>query len=149
MYFILQLLGIYLLYLFHHDHLLSNVYRLRPKNHVKELSSFFFFFLLQIVVFCYLGDIIIERWIPYGPESERRTIVQTAPPPAQYSVATHTVIVYDAAPSNIIRKFEKLGIAQENPDAYIARYGASLLDPATLMQHARNAGVTEDIVNFL
>jgi hypothetical protein len=93
------------------------------------------------------GDIIIERWLPYGAESERRTIHQYAPPPIKYPAPTHTVIVYDAAPATIVRKFERAGITQENPDAYVARYGASLLDPVTLTQLARNAGVTEDITS--
>ncbi|CAF4782660.1 unnamed protein product, partial [Rotaria magnacalcarata] len=30
-------------------------------------------------------------------------------------------------------------------EAYVARYGNSLLDSATLVQEARNAGVVEDI----
>ncbi|CAF4310952.1 unnamed protein product, partial [Rotaria magnacalcarata] len=34
---------------------------------------------------------------------------------------------------------------QEDPDDYIARYGRSLLDSATLVHEARNAGVVEDI----
>ena len=99
-----------------------------------------------MVVFCDLGDIVIERWLPYGPQPERRTIVQHAPPPIKYPAASHTVIVYDAVPSNIVRKFERLGVTQEDPGAYVASYGASLLDPATLVHQARKAGVTEDIV---
>jgi hypothetical protein len=105
------------------------------------------FFLSQIVVFCYLGDIIIERWCPYE-QPERQEIVHPAPPPIKYPPPTHTVIVYDPVQSNIVRKFENLEVTQENPDAYVARYGASLLDPATLVRQARNAGITEDIVNF-
>jgi hypothetical protein len=39
-----------------------------------------------------------------------------------------------------------LGVTPENPQAYIARYGAQLLDAQTLLQQARAAGVVEDIV---
>ncbi len=106
-------------------------------------------FLSQIVVFfCYLGDIIIERWCPYEPQPERQQIVQAAPPPIKYPAPSHTVIVYDSVQSNIVRKFERLDTTREDPDAYVARYGTPLLAPATLIQQARNAGVTEDIVKF-
>ena len=40
-----------------------------------------------------------------------------------------------------------MGITQENPEAYIKRYGDSLFDTHTLVQQARAAGVVEDIVN--
>ncbi|CAF4237669.1 unnamed protein product [Rotaria sp. Silwood2] len=90
-------------------------------------------------------DIIIERWIPYGSQTQRRTIVQRAPPAVQYPQPSHTVVIYEAVQQRIVRKFEKLGVTKENPDDYVARYGASLLDSATLVQQARNAGVIEDI----
>ncbi|CAF2867258.1 unnamed protein product [Rotaria sp. Silwood2] len=90
-------------------------------------------------------DIIIERWIPYGRQPERRTIVEHASPAIDYPRPTHIVLVYDSVPTRIYRRFEKRGVTQENPDAYVARYGSSLLDPATLVQEARRAGVIEDI----
>jgi hypothetical protein len=40
-----------------------------------------------------------------------------------------------------------LGVTPENPQAYLQRYGAQLLDAQTLVQQARAAGVVEDIVN--
>ncbi|CAF1116556.1 unnamed protein product [Rotaria sordida] len=90
-------------------------------------------------------DIIIERWIPYGPPSERRRVVEPAPPPITYPEPRNTVIIYENVETRTARKFEKLGVAQENPADYVARYGASLLDPRTLVQQARSAGVIEDI----
>jgi hypothetical protein len=39
-----------------------------------------------------------------------------------------------------------LDVARGNPADYKARYGGTLLDSATLLQEARNAGVYEDIV---
>ncbi|CAF1566991.1 unnamed protein product, partial [Rotaria sordida] len=69
-------------------------------------------------------DIIIERWLPYRSLSQRRTIVERAPP----------AIIYPEP-----------RVVQENPADYIARYGTSLVDSVTLVQLARNAGVTEDI----
>ncbi|CAF1324989.1 unnamed protein product [Rotaria magnacalcarata] len=90
-------------------------------------------------------DIVIERWLPYGAQSERRTIVQPAPPPIEYPKPSYTIVAYDNVQIRIVRKLEKLGVTQENPEAYVARYGNSLLDSATLVQEARNAGVVEDI----
>ncbi len=47
----------------------------------------------------------------------------------------------------MVRQFQRLGVTQENPQAYLTRYGASLLDSSTLVQQARAAGVVEDIVS--
>ena len=113
--------------------------------------SFFFccFSKIQIVLSSrFLEDIIIERWLPYGPPPERRTIVQHAPPPQDYLRPTHTVIIHDKTPVRIVRKIEKLGITQEDPEAYIRRYGSALLNPVTVLERARQAGVVEDIVNL-
>ncbi|CAF4038832.1 unnamed protein product, partial [Rotaria sordida] len=90
-------------------------------------------------------DIIVERWIPYGPPHVRRTIVEHAPPAIQYPQPSNTIIIYSNAKILRVRNFEKLDVIQEDPIAYVARYGLSLLDPATLVQQARNAGVIEDI----
>ncbi|CAF5056484.1 unnamed protein product, partial [Rotaria sp. Silwood1] len=57
----------------------------------------------------------------------------------------HKIIVCEDVQTRIIRRFENLGITQENPDAYIARYGSTLLSPTALVQEARRCGVTEDI----
>ncbi len=51
--------------------------------------------------------------------------------------------------ARVIRQFQRFAVTQEDPRAYIARYGTSLLDPAALVQQARTAGVVEDIVNYL
>ncbi len=48
-----------------------------------------------------------------------------------------------------MRQFQRLGVTQESPAAYLQRYGASLLDAQTLLQQARAAGVVEDIVSYL
>lgn len=96
----------------------------------------------------YLGDIVIERWLPYGSSSERRTIVEPAPPPIKYPEPTHTIIIHDNVDARTNRKFENLGVTREDPDAYIHRHGGSLLDSASLVREARSAGVVEDIVSF-
>ncbi|CAM4842213.1 unnamed protein product [Rotaria magnacalcarata] len=90
-------------------------------------------------------DIIIERWLPYGPFPERRTITQPAPPPVKYPSPTHTVIIHDKGPVVVVDKFQCLGVSQEDPDAYIARYGSSLLDSRTLVEEVCRAGVTANI----
>ncbi|CAF1511702.1 unnamed protein product [Rotaria sp. Silwood1] len=90
-------------------------------------------------------DIVIERWIPYGPPPERRTIVESAPAPIEYPRPFHKIIVYEGVRTRIIRRFENLGVTQENPDAYVARYRSTLLSPTALLQEARRVGVTEDI----
>jgi hypothetical protein len=100
-------------------------------------------------LFDYLGDIIIERWVPYGPQAKRRTIVQRAAAPVKYPQPRNVIVVYDPIQVRVIRQFQRVGVTQENPQAYVARYGASLLDAATLVQQARSAGVVEDIVNYL
>ncbi|CAF1386996.1 unnamed protein product [Rotaria magnacalcarata] len=90
-------------------------------------------------------DIIIERWLPYGPAPERRTIVKPAPPAMKYPLPTHTIIIHDKAPARIVRKIEKSGATREDPEDYMRRYGSSLLDSARVLERARQAGVIEDI----
>jgi len=96
-----------------------------------------------------LGDIIIERWVPYGAQAKRRTVVQRAAAAQQYAQPRNVIIQYEAAQVRIVRQFQRLGVTQENPAAYVQRYGASLLDASTLVQQARSAGVVEDIVSYL
>jgi hypothetical protein len=90
-------------------------------------------------------DIIIERWVPYGAMQKRRTIVQRAAAAVQYKAPRNIIIQYEAPQVRIVRQFQRLGVQPENPQAYIARYGASLRDSVTLVQEARQAGVLEDI----
>ncbi|CAF5139284.1 unnamed protein product, partial [Rotaria magnacalcarata] len=44
-----------------------------------------------------------------------------------------------------VRQFQRLGVVQANPQAYLQQYGVQLLDASTLVQQARSAGVVEDI----
>ncbi|CAF4938768.1 unnamed protein product, partial [Rotaria sp. Silwood1] len=90
-------------------------------------------------------DIIIERWIPYGQPPPRRTIVEPAPPAREYPEPRNMIIIYENIEARVVRQFQNLGVVRENPSDYIARYGGTLLDSATLVQQARNAGVYEDI----
>jgi hypothetical protein len=90
-------------------------------------------------------DIIIERWIPYGPQPERRTIVESATVATAYAEPRNQIIIYEGADARVTRHFEKHEVVQEDPAAYEARYGTSLLDSATLVQRARSIGVHEDL----
>ncbi|CAF0983156.1 unnamed protein product [Adineta steineri] len=90
-------------------------------------------------------DVIIERWVPYGAQSKRRTIVQRAAAAQQYARPRNIIIQYDAVQVRVVRQFQRLGVTQANPQAYLQQYGAQLLDAATLLQQARSAGVVEDI----
>ncbi|CAF1191183.1 unnamed protein product [Rotaria sordida] len=90
-------------------------------------------------------DIIIERWIPYGPQGKRRVIVQRAAAAKAYARPRNIIIIYDPVQARVVRQFHRLGVVQENPHAYVTRYGALLLDGTTLVQQARAAGVIEDI----
>jgi len=90
-------------------------------------------------------DIIIERWIPYGAAAKRKTVVQRAAAAQAYAAPRNVIIQYEAVQVKIVRQFERLGVTQENPQAYVQRYGVALLDAQTLLQQARAAGVVEDI----
>lgn len=41
-----------------------------------------------------------------------------------------------------------MGVERVNPTEYVARYGTQLEDAQTLVTHARQAGVVEDIVSI-
>jgi hypothetical protein len=90
-------------------------------------------------------DIIIERWIPYGAQAKRKTIVQRAAAAQAYPAPRNVIIQYEPAQVRVVRQFQRLGVVQANPAAYLQQYGAQLLDAATLLQQARAAGVVEDI----
>ena len=94
-----------------------------------------------------LGDIIIERWVPYGAAAKRKTIVQRAAAAKAYAAPRNIIIQYEPVQVRVVRQFQRLGVVQENPQAYLQRYGAQLLDATTLVQQARAAGVVEDIVS--
>jgi hypothetical protein len=94
-----------------------------------------------------LGDIIIERWVPYGAQAKRKTIVQRAAAAQQYARPRNVIIQYEPSQVRIVRQFQRLGVTQANPQSYVQQYGAQLLDVATLVRQARSAGVVEDIVN--
>ncbi|CAF2854136.1 unnamed protein product [Rotaria sp. Silwood2] len=98
-----------------------------------------------VVCLCYLGEIKIERWLPYGPQPEREIFIKRAPPAIEYPKPTHTVVNYKDVDKRIVRKFENLGVIRENPYDYKVRYGTSLLDSEILAHEAVKAGVNEDI----
>ncbi|CAF3883218.1 unnamed protein product [Rotaria sp. Silwood1] len=81
-------------------------------------------------------DIIIERWLPYERPTQRRTIIEPAPPAPAYAEPRNQVIIYDCAKSCICRRSQYLGVIQENIAGYVALYEASLLDSATVLQQA-------------
>ncbi|CAF1492524.1 unnamed protein product, partial [Adineta ricciae] len=89
-------------------------------------------------------DVIVERWLPYRTLQKRRVIIQRAPP-AVIPKPRNIIIYYEPAKAQIVRRFQNLGIAPANPEEYVARYGAQLEDAQTLVSHARQAGVIEDI----
>ncbi|CAF1197508.1 unnamed protein product [Didymodactylos carnosus] len=92
------------------------------------------------------SDIIIERWIPYGAQAKRRTIVQRAGAAQQYRAPRNVIIQYEPIQARIVRQFQRLGVQAENPAVYVQRWGAQLRDSVTLLQEARSAGVVEDIM---
>jgi hypothetical protein len=139
--------AIWQLYLFHHDQSSSNAYH--PFHLVLVRNIFLIFLHIVCNIFiCSTGDIIIERWIPYGAQAKRRTIVQRAAGAQQYAAPRNIIIQYEAVQVRVVRQFQRLGVTQFNPQVYLQQYGATLLDAATLLQQARAAGVVEDIVSF-
>jgi hypothetical protein len=93
-----------------------------------------------------LGDIIIERWIPYGAHAKRKTIVQRAEAAQEYQKPRNVIIQYEPVEARVVRQFQRLGVTPENPQVYVQRYGTTLLEAQILVQQARAAGVVEDIV---
>jgi hypothetical protein len=55
---------------------------------------------------------------------------------------------YEPPKTQVVRRFQNLGVQMVNPADYEARYGAQLEDAQTLVTHARQAGVVEDIVSI-
>jgi hypothetical protein len=55
---------------------------------------------------------------------------------------------YEAPKAQVVRRFLNLGVQRANPNEYLARYGTQLEDSQSLVTHARQAGVVEDIVSI-
>lgn len=91
------------------------------------------------------ADVVIERWLPYRFSGERRRIVEPPPPATRYPEPRNRIICLQCTPGVPTRRFHNLGVLPANPVDYVARYGSSLLDRATLEQRARELGVVEDI----
>ena len=53
---------------------------------------------------------------------------------------------YDPVDARVVRQFERLGVALEDPERYAARYADSLLETEQLLAQAKELGITEDIV---
>lgn len=85
--------------------------------------------------------------MPYTTTAKRKTIVQRAEPPKEYPKPRNIIIQYEPVQVRVVRQFQRLGVTQESPAAYVQRYGTTLLEAQTLVQQARAAGVVEDIVS--
>jgi hypothetical protein len=96
---------------------------------------------------CYLGKIIIERWIPHEPQPERQVFVcrADAPSPIKYPQPYYKTNPYETPIAHIGQRFEKL-VSQEYPDDYRVRCGSSSLVGTTLRQRDRDAGIFEDVI---
>ena len=92
---------------------------------------------------CNVDDIIIERWLPYSPQPERRKIIERAPPPMKYPEPFHNITIYRNVETRTHQNFEH-HVVQENPCNYKVLYKESLLDSKKLVQEATKAGVTEN-----
>ncbi|CAF4707265.1 unnamed protein product, partial [Rotaria magnacalcarata] len=62
-------------------------------------------------------DIIIERWIPYGAQPKRKTIVQRAEAAKEYAKPRNIIFQYEPVQVRVIRQFQRLGVTPENPQA--------------------------------
>ncbi|UJR34596.1 hypothetical protein I4U23_027372 [Adineta vaga] len=89
-------------------------------------------------------DIIIERWLPYGPLPEREIIRKRIGGPPE-SKGTCTIINYENPHSHVNRRFAVVDVYNADPRDYTARYRDSLLDSTELLQQVRRLGVNEDI----
>ncbi|CAF1598098.1 unnamed protein product, partial [Didymodactylos carnosus] len=76
---------------------------------------------------------------------KRRVIVQRAAAARQYAKPRNIIVVYEPIQARVVRQFQRLGVTPENPQTYVAKYGAQLQDAQSLLQAARSAGVVEDI----
>lgn len=93
-----------------------------------------------------VGDIIIERWLPYGPPPARQTIVRPPALATKYPEPRNIIEIYESVQMRTVRRFQKSGPTRESPEEYLHRYGGSLLDSEKLIQEARHLGVYEDLV---
>ncbi len=68
----------------------------------------------------YLGDIIIEQWLPYGPLPPRE-VIRKRTGYQEASRATCTIINYENSHSHVNRKFVVVDVYNADPTDYMAR----------------------------
>lgn len=122
-----------------------NGINLFQKSHVKEFAQLFLWVFILINI-QYLGDIIIERWLPYGPLPEREIIRRPITCYGDVAKPTCTIIKYDNPQPRISQKFVVVEVYNADPKDYAVRYSGSLLSPSELVLEARHVGIREDIV---
>ena len=118
----------------------------KPRITIVLFYFFSYGFSFWLLLDRYLGDIIIERWLPYGPLREREVIVRKIGCQEE-SKATCTIINHDNPRPRVNRKFAVVDVYDADPDDYIARYRESLLNSSELVQQVRRVGINEDIVS--
>lgn len=71
-------------------------------------------------------DILIERWLPYGPQTQR-VIYKPAEKPCIIPDPKNVVIEWQDPDVEIHKEFKDLGVRDEDPCEYTCKHGASLV----------------------
>lgn len=89
-------------------------------------------------------QIFIERWLPYGQQSQR-VVFQPARPPCVIPDPKNVVIQWESPDVEIRREFKNLGVQQADPQQYISQYGSQLVRadalPEIALRYSNQQGV--------
>jgi hypothetical protein len=89
-------------------------------------------------------QIFIERWLPYGQQTQR-VVYQPAKPPCVIPDPKNVVIQWESPEVDIRKEFRNLGIINADPQEYVSRYGAALIRsdqlPEIAVQYGNQPGV--------
>jgi hypothetical protein len=90
-------------------------------------------------------NVLIERWLPYGQQSQR-VVYQPARPPCVIPDPKNIVIEWQNPDVEIKKEFKNLGVIAADPRDYVSRYGSSLVRsdalPQIAIQYSNAPGVT-------
>ena len=76
-------------------------------------------------------NIMVERWLGYD-EQVRRVVFQPAPKLIPAPAPKNILIEWDSPEVVVDKQIKYLGVTQANPEDYIAKHGASLVDSSKL-----------------
>ncbi|CAF0777803.1 unnamed protein product [Adineta steineri] len=82
------------------------------------------------------SDVLVERWLPYKRNDQRRILYERAPAPYLPPREPNLLIMHDQRNARINKEFINQGVVRADPQHYLQLYGAEINTPHNYGQYA-------------